>query len=460
MALQAVDRQATALGLSFGQPLANARAMLSALKVVQADETADAQLLERIADWCDRFTPYVALDGPHRLLLDVTGASHLFGGEQTMLAQICRRLEAQGLCVRGAMAGTAAAARALCRYRDGVVISSGEEKDAIRPLPIEALGLDPATTKAFRRAGLKTVGQVADRKRSELTARFGAATQLAIDDILGQDAGPISPRLPRAEYSGEQAFPEPIATDDLISATLRYLSVGLAETMQKNAVGARRLEALFFRADGALRNISIALGMATRDPDIILRLFREKLDVLNDPLDPGFGFDLIRLSATEVERFAIEFADLDSDFIAQKEIGFLIDRLATRFGASRILKFQPNDTHIPEKSFCAVSAQSAVTSKTAWKKMRATSGVPRRPLRMFTRPELMKVITSTHLNWRRALRTIIQQEDSERIAMEWWRHQETQSSRDYVRMEDADGRRYWLYRNTANKQWFLHGLFA
>ena len=245
MALQAVDRQATALGLSFGQPLANARAMLSALKVVQADETADAQLLERIADWCDRFTPYVALDGPHRLLLDVTGASHLFGGEQTMLGQICRRLEVQGLCVRGAMAGTAAAARALCRYRDGVVIASGEEKDAIRPLPIEALGLDPATTKAFRRAGLKTVGQVADRKRSELTARFGAATQSAIDDILGQDAGPISPRLPRAEYSGEQAFPEPIATDDLISATLRYLSVGLAETMQKNAVGARRLEALF-----------------------------------------------------------------------------------------------------------------------------------------------------------------------------------------------------------------------
>lgn len=460
MTLQAVDRTATALGLSFGQPLANARAMLPALKVVQADEKADAQLLGHIADWCDRFTPYVALDGPNRLLLDVTGATHLFGGEQMMLGQICRRLEAQGFAVRGALAGTAAAARALCRYKNGVVIAAGEEKDAIRPLPVEALGLGATITKAFRRAGLKTVAQVAGRKRSELTARFGAATQSVIDEILGQDARPISPRLPRAEYAREQAFPEPIATDNLINATLRSLSESLSEKMQKNGLGARRLEAQFFRADGALRNISIALGIATRDPNIILRLFREKLDVLNDPLDPGFGFDLIRLSATEVERFTVEAADLDSDLIAQKEIGFLIDRLATRFGAARILKFQPNDTHIPEKSFYAVSAQSATASKIAWKKIRATSVVPRRPLRMFARSERVNMITTTQINWCRSTRTIIQQEGPERIAMEWWRHEEPQSPRDYARMEDADGRRYWLYHNTANEQWFLHGLFA
>lgn len=460
MALQAVDRRATTLGLSFGQPLANARAMLAELKVVQADAAADAKLLNHIADWCGRFTPYVALDGPHRLLLDVTGATHLFGGEQMMLDQICRKLEIQSFAVRGVLAGTAAAARALCRYKSGVVIAPGEEKKPIRALPVEALGLDPTITKAFRRAGLKTIAQVADRKRSELTARFGAATQSIIDEILGQDARPISPRLPRAEYTHEQAFPEPIANDHLINATLRSLSEGLSEKMQKNGLGARRLEALFFRADGAVRNISIALGMATRDSNIILRLFREKLDVLNDPLDPGFGFDLIRLSATEVERFTVEAADLDSDLIARKELGFLIDRLATRFGTRRILKFQPNDTHIPEKSFQAISAQSAVSSKMPWRKIRATSVIPRRPLRMFATPERVITVTDTQINWRRANRTIIQKEGSERIAMEWWRHDEPQSPRDYIRMEDADGRRYWLYCNTAGEQWFLHGLFA
>ena len=457
MALQAVDRQATALGLRAGQPLANARAMLPALEVVPADETADAQVLERIANWCDRFTPHIALDGRHGLLLDVTGASHLFGGEPALLHRIRASLEAQGFAVRGAIAATAAAARALACYRDDVVIEPGCEAEAITPLPVEALGLDPAISHAFRRAGLKTVGQVASRQRSEITARFGAAILSALDEILGQGGQPISPRLPRAEYCHEQALAEPIATDDLIIATLKSLSTALSGRMQENGMWARRLEATFFRTDGALRNISITLGMATRDPDIILRLFREKLDALADPLDPGFGFDLVRLSATQVECFKPEATGLDSDLAAKKEIGFLVDRLAARFGSNRILSFQPNDTHIPEKSFSAVPAQTAPPSKRGWKKLPQTGAAPRRPLRMFARPEPINLATIARLNWRRA---IIRHEGPERIAMEWWRHEEAQSCRDYFRIEDEEGRRYWLYRSRADAQWFLHGLFS
>jgi protein ImuB len=459
IALQAVDRKATQLGLRFGQPLANARAMLPDLCVVTADETADAQLLRHIADWCDRFTPLVALDGDRRLLLDVTGVCHFFGGEQNMLAQICSKLEAQGLAVRGAMAGTAAAARALARYKKGSVISPGKEAEAVKPLPVEALGLDHTIIHAFRRAGLKTIGQVASRKRDEINARFGAGTLALLDEILGQGAKPISPRLPRAEYWKEKAFPEPIATDDMIQDTLKSLAMGVSALMQKNGVGARQLQVSFFRADGAVRTISIALGMATREPIVILRLFREKLDVLHDPLDPGFGFDLIRLSATEVARFDVEVAELDTNLAAQKEIGFLVDRLATRFGANRILTFQPNDTHVPENAFSTVSAQKATSSKAIWEKLRATDSIPRRPLRLF-KQVLPASLTDSQLNWRRASRQVIEQEGPERIAMEWWRHEDPQPDRDYFRMEDDQGRRYWLYRYTATEQYFLHGLFA
>jgi protein ImuB len=459
MVLQAVDRQATSLGLNIGQPLANARAMLPDLRVVATNDPANLKLLTQIADWCDRFTPFVALDGPQHLLLDVTGASHLFGGEQAMLKQICDKLEAQGFAVRAALAGTAAAARALACYRDGAVIEPGAEAAAVKPLAVEALGLNAVITHALRRAGLKTIGQVISRKRSEITVRFGAATLSTLDEILGEGGKPISPRLPRTEYWQEKTFPEPISTDDLISATLKSLSVNLSEVMQKKGMGARRLEALFFRADGAVRNINITLGMATRDPTIILRLFREKLDVLRDPLDPGFGFDLIRLSATEVGRFEIVADDLDSDLAAQREINFLVDHLSTRFGASCILRFQPNDTHIPENAFDVVHAQIAPASKITWKKMRAVNAAPRRPLRMFANA-LPVSIEATKLSWCRAPRAITQQEGPERIAMEWWRHEETQSARDYFRMEDEKGRRYWLYRTIATEQWFLHGLFA
>src|ERR1700722_2232292 len=117
--LSAVDARAAKLGLSPGMALADARAMIPALDVIATDETADQKLLERIADWCERFSPLVALDPPHGLFFDVTGTTHLFGGERTMLTSVRRAIANQGFSIRLALAGTAAAARALTRYADG-----------------------------------------------------------------------------------------------------------------------------------------------------------------------------------------------------------------------------------------------------------------------------------------------------------------------------------------------------
>jgi len=206
LVVSALDRKATALGLRVGQPLANARAMLPALKAVTANEPADLKLLGRIADWCERFTPFVALDPPRGLLLDVTGVTHLFGGEQAMLGRICANLEGQGFAVRGGMAGSALAARALARYRSGSVAAPGDEAKAIAGLPVEALLLDPITTHAFRRAGLKRVDQVAGRDRRELTSRFGARMVFTLDAALGAAEAPILPRTPLPDYRARTEF--------------------------------------------------------------------------------------------------------------------------------------------------------------------------------------------------------------------------------------------------------------
>jgi protein ImuB len=458
--LSAIDRKATSLGLTVGQPLANARAMLPALKAVVANDTADARLLTQIADWCDRFTPSVALDGPRHLLLDVTGASHLFGGEQAILNRIRTSLQAQGFIVRSALAGTALAARALACYRDGAVIASGEEEKAMTPLPVEALNLDAVTTHAFRRAGLKTVGQVASRKRSEMTARFGAAMVATLDLAFGRIQKPITPRTPLPDYWREQNFAEPVATEEVIRATLKSLATALSKILERHGEGARRLEAVFFRADGAVLRIAIEMGVPTREPAIIERLFREKLDALIDPLDPGFGFDLIRLSAARVEQFISESIDLDANANAKFEINFLVDRLATRFGHHRILAFQPNDTHIPEAAWVAVPAQHVQPQKIFWRQLRKAQNAPRRPLRLFARPEPVDFMTAQHFMWRKTRRVVMQCEGPERIAMEWWRHETPQLARDYFRVEDAEGRRYWLYRKGTPPQWFVHGVFA
>ncbi len=456
--LSALDRKASALGLSIGQPLANARAMLGALKVMAANEPADLRLLERIADWCERFTPYVSLEPPRTLILDVTGAAHLFGGEEAMLATMLAKLRKQGFIVRGALAGTALAARALARCRDGTVAAPGTDSETIAPLPIEALAFDPETAHALRRAGLKTIGQVASRKRAELTARFGAKFVFTLDAAFGRAEKPISPRMPLPQYRTEQNFAEPVTAEDTIRTTLENLAAALANVLEKNGEGARRLDAHFFRADGAVSRIAIETGAPTRDPAMIGRLFHEKLKSLADPLDPGFGFDLIRLCAGRTQTYESASAELDADANAAKEIRYLVDRLAARFGANRILAFRPNDTHIPEAAWAAVPAQYAEKSEIEWTKIRRENEAPRRPLRFFAKPEPVSLMQSG-LRWRSVQRALATSEGPERIAMQWWR--EPQPARDYYRVEDDEGRRYWLYRSVSEfPQWFLQGLFA
>jgi protein ImuB len=470
--LTAVDRKATSLGLSAGMPLADARAKLPALKVMMANEPADLKLLEHIADWCGRFTPFVALDPPRALFLDVTGATHLFGGEEVLLDDIRKRLFRQGFAVHGALAGTAASARALACYRDGAVIASGEDAAAVAPLPIEALRLAANTTHAFRRAGLKTVGQVATRKRPELTARFGADMVAVLDAALGHGENLICPRCPLPDYSLEHRFAEPIVTEHAVLQTLCALTKTLAGTLAGRGEGARRMEGVFFRADGAVRRLAVETGEPTRNSAIIERLFREKLNALSDPLDPGFGYDLIRLEASRLERSQAQALYFDSNVHEEKALRFLIDRLAARFGSHHVLSFQPNDTHIPEAAWVAVPAQYAPPPRRSWVKIREPREAPRRPLRMFAKPESVDVVAEipegppVKFRWRRVSHNVVHAEGPERIAMEWWRQQRPQPTRDYYCVEDEAGRRFWLYRDglyareTATPPWYVHGVFA
>ena len=156
----ALDDAAARLGLDVGLPLANARAICPQLQVFDADEAADAKALNAIAEWCDRFTPLVALDSPHGLFLDITGCAHLFGGEAALMGLMCDALTAQGFAVSAAIAGTSVCARTITRHVHGRIVRDGEEADAIKPLPVSALGADEAITRGLRRAGLKTIGEI------------------------------------------------------------------------------------------------------------------------------------------------------------------------------------------------------------------------------------------------------------------------------------------------------------
>jgi protein ImuB len=242
----------------------------------------------------------------------------------------------------------------------------------------------------------------------------------------------------------------------------------LSGILERDGRGARLLEAAFFRADGKVERIVIKTGEPLRDPQVMLRLLNQKLDTLADPLDPGFGFDMVRLEALLADETQPATISFDAQENARRQIAFLIDRLSVRFGEHRIQRFVPQDTHIPEAAGVAVPAQDRDFGPGNWSLKRRPGDPPRRPLRLLERPEEVSAMASVpdgppvRFRWRQCLHEVARAEGPERIAMEWWKSAEL--TRDYFRVENREGQRFWLYRDGLYgglaPRWYMQGLFA
>jgi protein ImuB len=477
--ITALNDAAAKLGLRVGMALADARAMHPALATADAEPQADLALLAAIADWCARYTPLVGLNPPDGLLLDISGCAHLFGGETELCRDLSRRLRVQGFHVCVAAADTVGAAWAVARYGSPGVVPRGATRGAITPLPLGALRIDPDIVEALAQAGLKRVEHILDLPRAPLAARFGENLIRRLDQALGREEESIVPRLPLPSYLVEQRFPEPIAREEDVLGTIRHLASELARVLERRGAGARRLQAALFRTDGKVQRIEIGTGEPVRDGARIGRLFADRLAVLADECDPGFGFDVVRLSALAVERLDPAQVGLDQTDHSH-ELAHLIDRLSARFGSQRLLRLLAQDTHIPEFAVTAVPAQT-MNRQSA----RSSSLIPEddchwqdslspvRPIRLFEHPEPVEAIAEVpdgppvRFRWRRMLHEVAHVEGPERIAMQWWRDEKGRTlTRDYFRVESREGARVWLYREGlygrggARPRWFLHGLFA
>lgn len=468
MRLVALDETAAAFGFELGQPLADARAMVPALDAVDEDATADAALLAAVADWAERYTPLVGLDADG-LMLDVTGCAHLFGGEAAMVADLEARLADQGFAARAAIASTPGAASAAARFTVRVTVPTEETPALLAPLPLVALRLDAETVSALDRVGLKRIGQVMAAARAPLAARFGNRLLRRLDQALGHMEEPIGPRRPVAALIAERRFAEPIAREDDIAATILSLAGSLAANLEKRGEGARGYELDLFRVDGAVRRIAVGASRPIRAPDLVLDLFRERFAGLAEEIDAGFGFDMVRLSVPVAAEDAPAQVDLAGEATGETDLGRLIDRIGARLGAGRVSRIAAGDSHIPERA--EVRSEGAGTCAVTPLNDSAGGGPIDRPLRLFARPEPVEATAAVpdgpplRFRWRRTLYQVVRAEGPERIAPEWWRDGE-ELSRDYFRVEDPTGHRFWLYREglygreTSAPRWYMHGVFG
>lgn len=469
--IAALDARANALGLKTGMGIADARAMHPSIEIVEAEPEADRRLLESVADWCDRYTPLVALDGTEGLFLDITGCAHLFGGERPLLDDLLARFFHQGFEVRAGLASTPGAAWAAARFHGARIFAPGEEAELMGPLPLAALRIAPATCERLEGVGLRVVGAVMQTPRAPLVRRFGREVVLRLDQALGHVEEAISPRLPVPALSIERSLAEPISLIEHVEELLFLLAGSLGKDLERRGEGAQRLELLLFRVDGAVSRIQVGASRPLRDPGIIAKLFHERLAGLRDDIDIGYGFDLVRLCALMVARLDPAQAELDRNTqTSVGDIALFADRVVARLGAGSLLCTVPVESHIPERAVHLAS----FAETTALRKGADTGALTlmdpsiERPIRLFQHPDPVEIVSLREFSfrWRRALLKAARLEGPERIAPEWWRDEAEGATRDYFRVEDEEGRRYWLFREDgpsapeSRPRWFMHGLLA
>ena len=469
--ITALTDGAVRLGLKAGMGLADARAMYPKLPVVEADPEADQRLLEGIADWCDRYTPLIGLDPPDGLLLDVTGCAHLFGGEAALARNLVRRLAQQGLRARVAVADTAGCAWGVANYGKQGIVPAGETQAAMRSLPIAALRVDAETVTVLKTSGLTCVADLISRPRAPFAARFGKELLLRLDQALGRIEEPISPRQPLPAAMAERRFADPIAREADVLGTIEKLAGQLVTVLDRRGEGGRLFQVALFRVDGAVHRLELGTGSPLRNPPRIRKLFEDRLAVLCDACDPGFGYDTVRLSALATERVDPVQSGL-GDPNYDEDLMHLVDRLGARFGLSRVTRQVAQNTHIPEYAVASVPAH-AVRQENTLAPVEQDCLAPIRPLRLFERPEPVEAIAEVpdgppvRFRWRQVTHQVMRVEGPERIATEWWRDRRGNPlTRDYFRVESRAGARAWLYREglfgreTEKPRWYLHGLFA
>lgn len=471
--ISALDSMAARIGLSIGMALAEARGLWPNLEIAEAAPEADAALLYRAGEICDLFTPLVSLHSRDGLILDITGCAHLFGGERELGHRVWRKLSALELTACAAIAGTPEAAWAFARFRRGTIVPPGEEEAIARMLPITALDQDAATCIALSRAGFQTLADLADRPSHLLVARFGEGLVATLRRILGREDVRITPLRTPPEIMAERHFTEPLGLVDSLLRVAERLMADVVSRLEQQGLGGCAFDVSFFRADGAVRRLRVDTAQATRDVASLMRLIRLKIEALADPLDPGFGFDALRFAVLRAEPLTAAQPRLDGERGAEEgaqALVTLVNRLVARFGRESVQRFVASDTHDPARAGGVAPWLSCAPSE--WPAPEPGQP-PARPLTLFAHPQPIDVLAEVpdspplRFRWRRVLHEVALAEGPERIATEEWREAAPAPvTRDYYRVEDAAGHRFWIFReglyedSTARPRWFLHGLFV
>jgi protein ImuB len=462
----AADAAAQGLRLYPGMAATQARALCAELIAHDADPQGDAEALDRLALWALRlYAPIVAADPPAGLVIDASGAAHLFGGEDALLTDMVARLATAGFSARAAMAGSWGAAHALARFVHAptTIVPSDQSGRAIAHLPTWALRLPEGMADALGKMGIDTVGEIEAKPRAPLALRFGPELTRRLDQAYGRTSEPIEPVEAPELIQVRRMFAEPIGAPETLARYTLQLVEALCEALEAKGLGARTLDMRFHRVDNRIEVIRVGMAKPVRGIKRLTRLLCDKLETI----DPGFGVETMVLTAPMAEALTWKAVETDLAEAPTPDVADLVDTLVNRLGSGRLYRAAPAQSDVPERSVRRIEPTAAPAGET-W-----PAHWPR-PTRLLSRPERIETLAllpdqpPTAFTWRGVRRRVKRADGPERIFGEWWRRDgEMDAVRDYFQLEDEAGERFWVFRRgdgeqpaTGDLTWFLHGLFG
>ena len=459
MVVKASSQTLSREGIMPGMVVADVRAILPAVEVYPEETDKEEKHLIDLAEYCFRYSPVVAIDPPDGLMLDISGCPHLWGGELSYLKTITTRFQKSGYDVRAAIADTIGTAWAVAHYgSSSPIVASDKQDEALLTLPPAALRVENTILKRMEKLGFRKIGQFIYIPRSNLRRRFGDVLLTRLGQALGTEPENLQAVSPAPVYQERLPCLEPIRTAKGIEIALRRLLETLCERFFREGKGMRTGIFKGYRIDGETVQISIGTSRASRNAFHLFRLFELKIP----EIEPALGIELFTLEAALVEEInETQEALWNTGNNNPKAIAELLDNIAGKVGKQAIRRYLPQEHYWPEHSVKEVSSLEE-QPETEW-----CTNHPR-PLHLLSEPEPVEVMVvlpdypPVHFRYNGNIIRVVKADGPERIEQEWWLR--TGLPRDYYRVEDKNGARYWLFRlglyGSEKPQWFLHGFFA
>lgn len=439
--------------------VADCKALVPDLEVLDYNPDQAGKLLSALAEWCIRYTPIVSVDLPDCLVLDVNGCTHLWGGEVDYINDIYKRLVDFGYTTRIAISDTIGCSWAVSRFeKKDLVVNTNAQDKAIEILPPAALRLEPDILERLSKLGFITIGSFMKMPRPALRRRFGKNLLKRLDQALGAEMELIDPLEPISAYQERLPCMEPICAAPGIEIAIKTLLEMLCSRLTRESKGLRTCELKCYRIDGDIQKINIGTTRPSRNERHLFKLFEIRIP----EIQPDLGIELFVMEAKVVEELlSSQDALWTVSGANESALAELLDRLEGKTGAGSIYRYLPDEHYWPEHS---IKKANSLTEKptTTWR-----TDLPR-PLHLLATPEQIEVSVPIPdyppllFIYKAQRHTIIKADGPERIEQEWW----TQAGeyRDYYCVEDEKGARYWVFRSgdymNEGVKWFLHGFFA